>query len=267
MEVSKIDISSDINDKQLSQFKEAPNFSKLFGIYEKELSELQDVLFEILESKNLDTATGYALDLIGKIVGERREGKSDDEYRKALRLRISINTSDGTPNIIIGITSEYAGGSDTSIVEHEPASFFIHIDGKENVDWTLESLVNEIRAAAVKSTVTTSYGESVFRPAWLTSTTKTDQFQVNDGVTPEDFLVFTGGVLDTFSIQFGAENYDEGTNDNSILGWIPSTTLELYDGDDFNLNNNALLTIISSTAAFDGVSLAQVVTDYSKEVI
>lgn len=48
-------------------------------------------------------ASGIHLDRLGKIVGELRQGRADDPYAAAIRVRILSNRSEGTPDDLLAI--------------------------------------------------------------------------------------------------------------------------------------------------------------------
>lgn len=88
-------------DKLLHQFKDKVNIEDLLTTYLQQCQDNEDTNFLIAQSRDLNTAIGRALDQIGAYVGEARQGKLDNEYRDAIRLRIIVNNSNGTPNDVI----------------------------------------------------------------------------------------------------------------------------------------------------------------------
>lgn len=61
----------------------------------------ETTLKDVQELRWLETATGVQLDGLGRIVGEKRKGKTDDAYRRFLKARVQINTSKGIPENLI----------------------------------------------------------------------------------------------------------------------------------------------------------------------
>lgn len=62
-----------------------------------QFQELENVFWDIIESRMLANATGARLDVLGKIVNAPRLNLSDDElYRLVIRTRIRANRSSGT---------------------------------------------------------------------------------------------------------------------------------------------------------------------------
>lgn len=64
---------------------------------------LEDVVWSTINGRLLDNAAGVWLDKIGVIVREPREGRGDDDYRKAIRVRILINRSKGRAVDVIAV--------------------------------------------------------------------------------------------------------------------------------------------------------------------
>lgn len=57
---------------------------------------IEDAAIDLYMSLFLPGAVGFRLDLIGRRVGQLREGMSDDDYRTAIYARIAVNRSTGT---------------------------------------------------------------------------------------------------------------------------------------------------------------------------
>lgn len=90
-------------DRLPHQFKEKPNIEAFIRAFIGEIQSIEDAVEQILKFRWVDTAVGYQLDGLGKIVGESRNGRNDDAYRLAIKLRIAINTCEGTPEEVIAI--------------------------------------------------------------------------------------------------------------------------------------------------------------------
>lgn len=80
----------------VEQFRGKPDLEALLSAFIAQVQDLEDVLFQLLENRWLDTASGVQLDGIGAIVGLERLGLNDDDYRTALRAQIRLNRSSGT---------------------------------------------------------------------------------------------------------------------------------------------------------------------------
>lgn len=67
------------------------------------LQILENVSWQLLTEKSVDNAIGAQLDMIGAIVRQPRAGFNDDDYRRLIRARISVNKSNGTVRDIIRV--------------------------------------------------------------------------------------------------------------------------------------------------------------------
>ncbi len=77
------------------EFFRKPRWLELTDILVGEVQELEDAYWDMHLAFDVDTAEGHQLDLLGKRVGELRDGRVDDDYRAAVRTRILVNSSDG----------------------------------------------------------------------------------------------------------------------------------------------------------------------------
>lgn len=112
----------------ISLFEDKPKILKLFSIYLGQLQELENAFSDLLTETTLDNSTGLHLDNIGEIVGESREGRTDVQYRTAIRVRINLNKSGGTIEDLINLATGIAGTPiDISIDEIFPAGFLANI--------------------------------------------------------------------------------------------------------------------------------------------
>jgi len=111
----------------IEQYKESPIFQQWLRSYLQQVQELQDATWEVIEERYLDVAVGVQLDILGEIVGLRREGLSDTLYRDALFLQIRINRSFGTPVDVLEITRLFLGPGFPTIgyEEHKPATIIL----------------------------------------------------------------------------------------------------------------------------------------------
>ena len=85
------------------QFRDRPNIERFLRVFGTEMQSLVGALNQLLTQRTVDTAVGVQMDQIGLIVGEPRNGLTDDAYRPYLRGRIATNRSEGTTEDIIGV--------------------------------------------------------------------------------------------------------------------------------------------------------------------
>lgn len=79
------------------------NIAKLLGAFLRQVQDLEDAYQQLLLERSLDTSVGAQLDVIGRKVGQKRNGYADEAYRRLLRARISTNRSSGLPEQLIHI--------------------------------------------------------------------------------------------------------------------------------------------------------------------
>ena len=78
-----------------------PNWELLVTALVNRYQGIENVFDDLLVMRRLANAEGVQLEQLGKIVGEDRKSRTDDEYRRAIGARVAANNSDGTiPDII-----------------------------------------------------------------------------------------------------------------------------------------------------------------------
>lgn len=100
-------------DNLTSMFRGRKNIMGMVLAFVKRSQKLEDVqqtLLAAFANWQDDTLTlSFLLDLIGKVVGESRNGRTDAQYIPALQIRIQINRSDGTNPSILNILDLLGG--------------------------------------------------------------------------------------------------------------------------------------------------------------
>jgi len=101
------------------QFKNTttwPLWAQLLGRQFNDLETAFQSLFAVL---SINDAAGAQLDLIGRIVGQAREGLGDVAYRCALRARVLANRSNGTPEELYAVVDAFLGLSAAQAYLHD----------------------------------------------------------------------------------------------------------------------------------------------------
>jgi hypothetical protein len=106
----------------VEQYKGKPKMAATLEAFVQQVQDLEDALFELLNERDLDTAVGAQLDTLGDIVGEGRLGRNDVDYRIAIRGRILVNLSEGTPVDLIHLLEVLGEGSSVILTEYFPAA-------------------------------------------------------------------------------------------------------------------------------------------------
>lgn len=78
------------------QYKHKPKIAALISAFAEQIQAREDAGWQLFTEQSIDTAVGDQLDVLGKIVGERRDGSMDPDYRLRIRARIRANLSSGT---------------------------------------------------------------------------------------------------------------------------------------------------------------------------
>lgn len=80
------------------------NIEKLVATLATPFQSLENALQQLLTERSVDTAVGAQLDVIGKLVGQPRNGLVDADYRRYVRARVATNRSTGVVDDLINIT-------------------------------------------------------------------------------------------------------------------------------------------------------------------
>lgn len=92
-------------------------------------------------------AVGQQLDNLGEIVGETRQGRSDEDYEVAIRGRVKLNISSGTIEDVYAIAGLIAPTLTTSLQEFYPAAFEAEVIEAITDESDIERLAEFIRLA------------------------------------------------------------------------------------------------------------------------
>lgn len=83
------------------KYRNLPNTKALMRALTIWCDRIEALFWDLLARFNPDDAAGVQLEALGEIVGEAREGRGDDAYRAAIRLRIHVNRSTGKAEDVI----------------------------------------------------------------------------------------------------------------------------------------------------------------------
>src|SRR5690242_14038772 len=83
---------------------EGNNTEKLVATLATPFQSIENMLQQLLTERSIDTAVGAQLDVIGRIVGQPRNGLDDESYRRYCRARIATNNSEGVMENLITVT-------------------------------------------------------------------------------------------------------------------------------------------------------------------
>ena len=132
------------------QFRDSTKLISLLSIYLEQVEELNKAQQDLsLLSTDVDNAVGYQLDLLGNLLGARREGRYDNEYRNHIRFTISINTGSGTPEDVIGFAKTTTRSNRVRYWELPPASLVVEVNG-DTIPSNLTNTIDNVTPAGVK---------------------------------------------------------------------------------------------------------------------
>lgn len=150
-EVTKITDHADrAKARLIQQSRDKTRIRQLLDALNEQSQDYEDDIFPLFQLLDIDAMEGAQLDGIGEIVGLTRDGRSDVEYRTALRQKIGINTSSGTPDEIISVFAIATGSTLVSIqyFEDHPAKFGIYGDAA-SYPADIASVIQSVSPAAV----------------------------------------------------------------------------------------------------------------------
>lgn len=139
----------------IAQYIGKPRLENLLCVYLNQIQDAEDALWELATERFVDTAVGAQLDVLGVIVGQERQGLSDDDYRALIRARIKANNSEGTSNDIRGVVVAALNDPPAGTVKVEEltiASFEVRLFAEVSFDeHILNGLLQDARAAGVRA--------------------------------------------------------------------------------------------------------------------
>lgn len=182
------------------QFQSSP---KLMALIAAIVGQLDDAVADANSLKTerwIDTAIGKQLDGCGYIVGELRKGRQDEEYRQAIRFRVFVNTSQGTPNALIRGLAYLINSDDKQYLEMYPVTSILFADCP-TVPVDIQAQIQDLAPAGFSTVpVCVSYTEKPFRFSKPISNPKL-RLQSGDFITANGLKIRVASIVDS---QIGA---------------------------------------------------------------
>ena len=129
-------ISTHIEDallRLLEQYKDKEKLEGTITAIVQQFQDLEDTTFSLVVGRELATAVGVQLDLLGTIVDlDRVSGQSDARYRTLLYVKIGQNTSQGAPEKLISVYKLLTGADIVFYQNLTHASVLLGVD--RNID-------------------------------------------------------------------------------------------------------------------------------------
>lgn len=111
----------------LEQFKDKQRLKKVIEILLRPLQEAEDMFWSLYTDRRLDSAVGAQLDVLGRIVLEKRDGRSDDDYRAIIRVKVKVLRSNGSAADLMAICDLMLQGTAYAYNEHYPAAILVEV--------------------------------------------------------------------------------------------------------------------------------------------
>ena len=143
------------------QYKDAPNLNAIIEVLSSPFEELLTVFEDIKNLLNIGDNSGAQLDLIGDIVGEKRKGRLDVDYRKGIKFKIFKNSSKATVADVVKVLKFISDSTKVIYSDNPPASYTIYTDGT-TLTSDIQTMMDKISAAGVSVIVYASDGETPF---------------------------------------------------------------------------------------------------------
>ena len=179
----------------ISQWQDNKNVTGLLTSLMETAQPAEDLMFQLLNERDVFSAIGEQLNVIGRLVGEPREGRLDTPYRTAILNRISINNSDGTLPSVVETMTAVSGSNMCKAWEHYPASIYLSVDNASSNE--LAETLDIVSAAGVSTTLILDEGGNSFVPARSTGEESDlvlendDNLEVFNGVISADLAIVT----------------------------------------------------------------------------
>lgn len=130
------------------QFQNSPKLKALIAAMVGPLTTLESDADDIKTKRWIDTAEGKQLDGCGFIVGEQRKGRTDEAYRIAIKFRVFVNISKGTPTDLIRGLKFLTDPTDCQYLESYPATVMLFTNGYF-VNYTIHDAMQDLAPVAV----------------------------------------------------------------------------------------------------------------------
>lgn len=145
------------------QFEGSPKLRAIVAAIVSQLTTLETVADSLMSDRWIDTAIGAQLDGCGYIVGEQRSGRDDYAYRKAIKCRVFVNVSKGTPDNLVDGLRFLTDPTDTQYQEAYPTTTLLFTNGYF-VDYTIQNAMQDIYPAGISTVpVAVSFADRPFR--------------------------------------------------------------------------------------------------------
>jgi hypothetical protein len=165
------------------------NIEKLLTALLAPLQDVENCLQQLATERDVDSAIGAQLDVVGNIVGQDRLGYDDDLYRRFVRARVSANRSKGRISDIYRVIDLLVYDDDATYVLNNTgiASFELSIQGvtlDAAVGIAMMQVMRDVPSAGVRMVVDFSTVAPASTFTLGDSTNGSIGSNLNDSTTP-----------------------------------------------------------------------------------
>ena len=132
----------------ITQYEDSINLNNLLQVFLEEIQKFEIIVHTLYLNRTLNLSIGVQLDYVGGIVGQLRNGISDELYRVRIKAKIAENNSEGTRAEILSMAKILFPDS-SFLISEKKAEYIITIINEVPYtgDW------NEIKSSFLNATV------------------------------------------------------------------------------------------------------------------
>jgi hypothetical protein len=141
-----------------------PRWASLYKAFGLQIQELENVAWDVIESRMLSNANAARLKVLGALVGQHDPGLGIEVFRNLIRVRIRVNRSEGRLGDVIEVLQLLGiPRSNRTITPVYPAKIRVDLSGTMPLPMApLSQILNDTTAAGVGVIVTWPYAAPGF---------------------------------------------------------------------------------------------------------
>lgn len=112
----------------LGSLRSLESYRSMVEIETTGIQGIEDAFWQMV-GDSIDVATGAQLDVWGRIVGQDRDGRTDEVFRAWIRVRFTVLRSGGTGDAIVSAFMQLAPECTVTLIEEFPASIRVVLAG------------------------------------------------------------------------------------------------------------------------------------------
>ena len=129
------------------QFQGLPVLGSFIKNIGCQLNDLDEFFGQLFTKLNLQNAGGVQLDGLGTLLGQSRNGLSNNDYKTLLQARIAAYQSKGSVENLIQIMLTLAAAKVVQVIESQPASVAVVTSGEGNPALSNNDIITAIYQA------------------------------------------------------------------------------------------------------------------------